>query len=130
MGGWGRGAGPGRRPLAPPSIPLPPPPSAPADKSDPAKPAPAKPLATYVGTYANAYFGEARVSEEKGRLVLTVGPKPRVFTLDHWSGDDFIFRPEGEETAPVGSVSQVTFSDRRMKVEFFNENGLGTFERR
>lgn len=101
-----------------------------AGKSAPAKPAPAKPLATYVGTYANAYFGEARVSEEKGRLVLSVGPKPRVFTLDHWSGDDFIFRPEGEETAPAGSVSQVTFSDRRMKVEFFNENGLGTFERR
>ncbi|MFG1364235.1 serine hydrolase [Xanthobacter versatilis] len=101
-----------------------------AGKSAPARPTPAKPLATYVGTYANAYFGEARVSEDKGHLILTVGPKPRVFTLDHWSGDDFIFRPEGEETAPAGSVSQVTFSDRRMKVEFFNNNGLGTFERR
>ncbi|QRG06191.1 serine hydrolase [Xanthobacter dioxanivorans] len=101
-----------------------------AGKTAPARPAPAKPLSAYAGTYANPYFGEATVSEAEGRLVLSVGPKPRIFTLDHWSGDDFVFRPEGEETAPAGSISQVTFADGRMKVEFFNDNGLGTFVRR
>lgn len=101
-----------------------------AGKSAPDKPAPAKPLSAYTGTYANPYFGDATVSEEAGRLVLSVGPKPRTFTLDHWSGDDFVFRPEGEETAPAGSLSQVTFADGRMRVEFFDDNGLGTFARR
>ncbi|MFG1298580.1 serine hydrolase [Xanthobacter sp. V3C-3] len=101
-----------------------------AGKSPPANPAPANPLAAYEGTYANPYFGDATVREEAGRLVLSVGPKPRRFTLAHWSGDAFTFRPEGQETAPPGSVSQVTFTDGRMRVELLDDNGLGTFVRR
>lgn len=101
-----------------------------AGKSPPATPAPAQPLAAYEGTYANPYFGDATVRTDGGGLVLSVGPKPRRFSLAHWSGDTFIFRPEGLETAPPGSVSQVTFTDGRMRVEFFDDNGLGTFVRR
>lgn len=99
-------------------------------KAPPQKPEPAKPLASYTGTYGNAYFGDATVAEEAGKLVLIVGPLPRRYTLAHWSGDAFTFRPEGEETAAPGTLSQVTFADGRMTVEFFNENGLGTFARK
>ncbi|MEP9351993.1 serine hydrolase [Xanthobacter sp. KR7-65] len=96
----------------------------------PASPAAAKPLDSYAGTYANTYFGDATVGVDAGALVLSVGPKPRRFTLAPWSGDTFTFRPEGEETAPVGTISQVIFADGKMTVEFFNENGLGTFARK
>lgn len=101
-----------------------------AGKARPTKPEPAKPLANYTGTYANAYFGDATVAEETGGLALIIGPLPRRYTLAHWSGDTFTFRPEGEETFPPGTVSQVTFADGRMTVEIFNENGLGTFARK
>lgn len=101
-----------------------------AGKAPPANPAPAQPLAAYEGTYGNAYFGDAAVRVESGALVLSVGPRPRRFTLAHWSGDTFVFRPEGLETAPPGSVSQVTFADGRMRVEFLDDNGLGTFVKR
>lgn len=101
-----------------------------AGKEPPKDPAPAKALAAYAGTYANAYFGDATVREEAGRLILSAGPMPRRFALSHWSGDTFVFRPEGEETAPADSISQVTFADGKMTVEFFDENGLGTFVRR
>ncbi len=101
-----------------------------AGKAPPQKPEPAKPLANYTGTYANAYFGDATVAEESGGLALIIGPLPRRYTLAHWSGDTFTFRPEGEETFPPGTVSQVKFADGRMTVEIFNDNGLGTFARK
>ncbi|MFG1189872.1 serine hydrolase [Xanthobacter flavus] len=99
-------------------------------KAPPQKPEPAKPLANYTGTYGNAYFGDATVAEEAGGLVLIIGPLPRRYILAHWSGDSFTFRPEGEETFPPGTVSQVKFADGRMTVEIFNDNGLGTFARK
>jgi len=99
-------------------------------KAPPQKPEPAKPLANYTGTYANAYFGDATVAEEAGGLVLIIGPLPRRYPLAHWSGDTFTFRPVGEETFPPGTISQVKFADGRMSVEIFNDNGLGTFARK
>ncbi|MGR7993731.1 serine hydrolase [Xanthobacter sp. ZOL 2024] len=100
---------------------------------EPATATPARPLTTYTGTYANGYFGPASVTLKNGGLVLTVGPKPMQYPLAHWSGDVFTFVPAGE-SAPAGSVSQVTFTRKgsrasAMTVEFLNENGLGTFTR-
>lgn len=104
-----------------------------AGKPKPDNPLPAQPLSAYVGTYANSYYGDAQISAEGGGLVLTIGPAPVKAALDHWSGDVFTFRPTGE-SAPRGSLSQVTFkgsgTGETMTIEFYNENGLGTFARR
>ncbi|MFG1419556.1 serine hydrolase [Xanthobacter sp. V0B-10] len=99
----------------------------------PATPEPARKLEDYAGTYANSYFGPATVRVEDGHLVLTVGPKPVVATLGHWSGDTFTYAPAGE-SAPPGTLSEVVFALKgkgapTMTVEFFNENGIGTFTR-
>ncbi|MDQ0506514.1 serine hydrolase [Xanthobacter agilis] len=104
----------------------------------PAQPAPAHPLDIYAGTYTNAYYGPATVKVEGDHLVFSIGPKPVVASLGHWSGDTFTFAPAGE-SAPPGSLSEVTFAitgktaptmtAASMTVEFFNENGLGTFTR-
>ncbi len=99
----------------------------------PTKPEPAQKLETYAGSYTNPYFGPATVSVEGERLVLSVGPKPETASLGHWNGDVFTFVPSGE-SAPPGTVSEVTFavkgkSASTMTIEFFNENGLGTFTR-
>lgn len=104
-----------------------------AGQKAPASAASARPLPTYLGTYANPYFGDATVGEDGGRLVLSIGPKPLKAALTHWSGDTFVFAPTGEN-APAGSVSQVTFASlaggQSMTVEFLDQHGLGTFTRK
>jgi len=105
-----------------------------AGQQPPEKPKPARALSAYAGTYANAAYGDAVVSEEAGRLVLTVGPLPLKAELEHWSGDAFVFRPTGEN-APPGSISQVAFSGPgpetvAMTVELLDEDGLGRFSRK
>lgn len=105
-----------------------------AGQQPPEKPKAARALAAYAGTYANAAYGDATVSEEAGRLVLTVGPLPLKAELEHWSGDTFVFRPIGEN-APPGSISQVAFSGPgpeavAMTVELLDEDGLGRFSRK
>ena len=56
----------------------------------PANPAPAAPLASYVGTYNNDYWGPARVTEKDGKLHLALGAKLDV-PLDHWDGNVFTY---------------------------------------
>ncbi|HYE16211.1 MAG TPA: serine hydrolase, partial [Pyrinomonadaceae bacterium] len=51
---------------------------------------PSLPLAGYAGTYTGAMFGDARVSEENGRLVVRLVPSPNfVGDLEHWHFDTF-----------------------------------------
>lgn len=104
-------------------------------KEPPANPEPASPLQAYTGRYGNAYFGDAVVTARDGELTLTLGPKDEHFPLRHWSGDDFVFTPRAESANP-GSRSQarfVTESDgpmEKMVLEFYDENGLGTWVRK
>ena len=104
------------------------------DVAPPAAPEPAGPESDYVGAYANAYFGPAEVSNNGGAgLVLTLGPARIAYPLEHWTGDTFVLTPRGED-APAGSLSGVSFTRdagrvTAVTVEFFDENGLGTFER-
>src|SRR3984957_18961908 len=51
----------------------------------PANPSPAAPLASYVGTYNNDYWGQALIPEKDGELRLAIGTKLDV-PLDHWDG--------------------------------------------
>lgn len=92
----------------------------------PADPAPAKRLADYVGTYANAYYGPARITEQNGSLVLAMGVG-KTFPLTHWDGDTFMFKLD-TENAPPGSISKATFHGRQLNLEYYDE-GMGTFIR-
>ncbi|HNM83113.1 MAG TPA: serine hydrolase [Mycobacterium sp.] len=98
-----------------------------AGTASPAKPAAAQPLSSYVGTYANPFWGPARVSESGRGLTLTLGPK-LVVPLTHWDGNVFTFAMV-TENSPPGSVSKATFDGNRLVLEYFDTDGKGTFTR-
>ncbi|MFE3617976.1 DUF3471 domain-containing protein, partial [Streptomyces anulatus] len=85
-------------------------------------------LPTYAGTYDSAYWGPATISATESGLILTIGPARREYPLRHWEGDTFAFDPSGEN-APPGSVSSARFADGTLTIDYFDENGLGTFTR-
>ncbi len=46
--------------------------------------------ATYVGTYSSQLYGDARITEENGKLVLQLAPAPNfIGDLEHWHYDTF-----------------------------------------
>jgi CubicO group peptidase (beta-lactamase class C family) len=48
------------------------------------------PLGSYAGTYGGQMYGDAKVSEENGRLVVRLAPSPAyVGDLEHWHFDTF-----------------------------------------
>ena len=93
----------------------------------PANPAPAAPLASYVGTYNNDYWGPARVSEKDGRLQLELGPKLNV-PLTHWDGNVFTYEWVSENSPP-GTISKATFDGNKLTLEYYDDIGKGTFTR-
>jgi CubicO group peptidase (beta-lactamase class C family) len=93
----------------------------------PANPAPAKSLADYAGTYANAFYGPATVTQKDGGLVLAMG-MGKTFPLTHWDGDTFTFKLD-TENAPPGSISKATFASRKLTLEYYDDDGMGTFTR-
>ena len=97
-----------------------------ANETPPAPSAPSKPLASYVGHYTNAYYGDAQVSLDAGgnTLELTIGPTPLRFTLRHWDGEEFVFELMGENAAR-GSLFAVRFGSDRMQIEYFNRDLTG-----
>ncbi|AMO59665.1 penicillin-binding protein, beta-lactamase class C [Mycolicibacterium phlei] len=94
-------------------------------KEPPADPAPAAPLASYVGTYANDYWGPARVTERDGQLRLAMGTKLDV-PLTHWDGNTFTFELI-TENAPPGTISTAVFDGNRLTLEYFDTFEKGTF---
>jgi len=105
-----------------------------AGATPPADPAPAGDLGAYAGTYDNPFFGPIQVAVQGDGLILTAGPELRSYPLAHWSGASFTMTPGGEN-APAGTVSEVRFTGPAAKrtavtVEFWDENGLGSFTRR
>ena len=93
----------------------------------PADPAPPAPLASYVGQYSNSFWGPARVTETAGGLQLALGPK-LVVPLKHWDGNVFTFSFVNEN-APPGTISKATFDGDWLTLEYYNEDGKGTFTR-
>ncbi|MEU9230863.1 serine hydrolase [Streptomyces subrutilus] len=93
----------------------------------PADPKPARADNAYTGTYTNPFYGRATVTAGPGGgLVLHLGPKPMAFPLTHYDGDTFSFETVGENA--IGRTG-VTFTDGRMRVEYLDANGLGTFQK-
>nr|MCH9701427.1 serine hydrolase [Actinomycetes bacterium] len=93
----------------------------------PANPAPSAPLLSYVGQYANGFWGPARVTQADDGLQLALGPK-MVVPLRHWDGDVFTFSFVNEN-APPGSISKATFAGDWLTLEYFDQDGKGTFTR-
>lgn len=98
-----------------------------AGKQPPANPAPPAPLASYVGEYANDFWGPARITEKDGGLVLALGPKLTV-PLKHWDGNVFSVSFVTENSTP-GSVSTATFDGDKLTLEYWDEFGKGVFSR-
>ncbi len=94
---------------------------------------PALPDAAYVGTYANAYAGEAVVAAEGGGLVLRLGPDGKtVYPLRHFDRDIFLYVADAEMPDFPSTARFAVGADGRaaaLTAESLDSNGLGTFER-
>jgi CubicO group peptidase (beta-lactamase class C family) len=100
----------------------------------PAQPQPAKPAAAYAGRYENAYYGEIRVLQQAGELILQLGPQRDAYPMRHWSGDHFVFTPAGEnavETSGIIFAISNNAGDQaaRVRVEYLDQKGEGDFVR-
>ncbi|MCV7419183.1 serine hydrolase [Mycobacterium yunnanensis] len=98
-----------------------------AGQKPPTAPAPAPPTPTIVGTYENAYWGPATVTDADGKLTLALGPREKL-ELTHWDGNVFTFVPQGEN-APPGSISKATFYGDKLNLEYYDDEKMGTFSR-
>ncbi|MBX3539592.1 MAG: serine hydrolase [Chelatococcus sp.] len=104
-------------------------------KDKPSASRPAEALSAYTGIYSNDYFGDVQITEDGGKLILTIGPQARRYSLEHWDGSTFAFAISGEN-APRGSRSAVEFvtngrtAVEAMTIEFLDQDGAGTFRRR
>lgn len=95
----------------------------------PAHPAPpSRPLGDFTGSYANAYHGPAHVTLQGGTLYASVGPGPERRPLEHWDGDVFAFTLYNENALP-GTISKATFDANQLTLEWFDQDGVGTFVR-
>lgn len=90
-------------------------------------------LPAYTGRYANAYVGEAVVTEANGTLTLTVGPGgARTYPMRHFNRDLFIYFPDAETPDRPSSIRFAVGGDGKattITVESLNANDLGTLER-
>jgi CubicO group peptidase (beta-lactamase class C family) len=93
----------------------------------PANSAPAAPLTSYVGTYNNDYWGQARITEKDGKLQLALGTKLDV-PLEHWDGNVFTYSWVSEN-APPGTISKATFDGNKLTLEYYDAFKKGTFVR-
>jgi CubicO group peptidase (beta-lactamase class C family) len=99
----------------------------------PASPQPALSAESFAGRYENAYFGQAEITAERGKVTLILGPRRLRFPLSHWDANVFTFAPNSEN-APKGSLSSVRFVQEEGKVmaftvDFLNDHGLGSWRR-
>ncbi|MFD7624751.1 serine hydrolase [Streptomyces sp. NPDC059851] len=89
--------------------------------------APPRADSVYTGTYDNPYYGRATVTANPGGgLTLSLGPEPERYPLRHYDGDTFSFETAGENA--VGRTG-VFFKDGTMRIEYLDEEHLGTFTR-
>jgi CubicO group peptidase (beta-lactamase class C family) len=79
---------------------------------------PALPLAQYAGTYTGAMYGDARVTEENGKLVIRLVASPNfVGDLEHWQYDTFRVKWRASVSYPF-SKGFITFNlNEQAKVE-------------
>jgi CubicO group peptidase (beta-lactamase class C family) len=95
-------------------------------------PVPARPLASYVGTYANDLNGAIEVVPSGRGLAIRLGPKQVTYPLTHYTGDIFIFPVVGEN-AYVPSGAHFAFHPKgpatAVTIDYYNFEGHGTLSR-
>jgi hypothetical protein len=93
----------------------------------------ALPAAAYVGTYANAYAGEAVVSGDDAGLTLTLGPGgARTYPMRHFDRDLFTYFASPEMPDMPSAIRFAIGPDGRAEtitVEPLNDSGRGTLTR-
>lgn len=94
----------------------------------PASAAASRPVREYAGVYRNDYYGPLAVTAEGSSLEITLGAAPLRRPLSHWDGDTFTFTLDTENASP-GTISRATFAPGRVTLEYYDEHGLGTFDR-
>ena len=93
----------------------------------PANPAPAAPLASYVGTYNNDYWGPARDHRE-GRQVAA-GPRRETGCAPGSLGRQCLHLAWVTENSPPGTISKATFDGNKLTLEYYDTVKKGTFTR-
>jgi CubicO group peptidase (beta-lactamase class C family) len=99
----------------------------------------------YAGSYANSYYGPLRVAVEGGLLTMELGPAGRTtkFPLKHFDGDTFSFESIGEngnglagaifalgsDGATPGATPGAGGTASSVRLDFYDQTGLGTFTR-
>ena len=95
-------------------------------------PVPARPLAFYVGTYANDLYGTVEVVPAGRGLAVHLGPKRVSYPLTHYNGDTFTFPPVGEN-AYTASGAHFAFRPKgpavAVTIDYYNFEGHGTLSR-
>jgi CubicO group peptidase (beta-lactamase class C family) len=100
----------------------------------PDHPVPARPAAFYAGRYANSYYGPLAVAADDGGLAFELGPAGRTtkFRLSTFDGDTFSFESIGENGNGLAGAIFTQGADgtaSSVRLDFYDETGLGTFTR-
>jgi CubicO group peptidase (beta-lactamase class C family) len=73
-----------------------------ARAASPASVGPSLPLERYVGTYADAWYGNIEVALTNGKLTIDFKSTPRMGgTLEHWQYDSFVTRLDDKAIEPA-----------------------------
>lgn len=99
----------------------------------PSPPEPANSLSTYVGIYANTFYGNVNVTSRAGKLILFMGNSTEPANLEHWNGDVFKIadNPFSRNTAVNFTAINSSGIAQQVKVDYL-ETGYGvngTFNR-
>ena len=107
--------------------------SGPDYATPPANAAPPRPDSTYVGTYANDYYGPISVVATNAGLALQIGPNQKESELPHYDGDTFSYVPFAELPAThsgvVFTVPAGTRAASHVTIEFLEAEGFSDFTR-
>ncbi len=98
----------------------------------PASPTPALKNAAYLGTFANAFYGEISIIEKDGALAIVLPPNKTTLPMKHYDRDIFTFETFGENAVGTTGVFFSVGADgktERIRVEYLDEFDNGTFER-
>lgn len=87
---------------------------------------PSLPVESYVGTYSNQMYGEAKITLENGKLMLQFGPN-YLGELSHWHYDTFDAVWKRREW---GKDTMVFSLNEKGKIASFKWEGLGEFKKK
>ena len=90
---------------------------------------PSLPLAKYVGTYRDAWYGDVTIADEGGRLVMRFTKSPQlVGDMEHWQYDSFLVKWRDRELradafvtfalTPQGAIDQAKMAPASSSVDF------------